>query len=173
MKRFTKRILTLILTLVLAGAFCANAFAMQIFVRTLTGKTVTLELNGYVLTRDRGDSTTNGEVIWVGPKATLYIYSGTQADPFKDCNGDAVNNRSHRVYVYVADGNRYNYTRRIETLYGGIINGGNSSNAGGGIHMKESAKVYLYNVTIAGNKASAGSVEYGDGGGIEMDNKYG
>jgi ubiquitin len=44
MKRFTKRILTLILTLVLAGAFCANAFAMQIFVRTLTGKTVTLEV---------------------------------------------------------------------------------------------------------------------------------
>jgi ubiquitin len=34
----------LILTLVLAGAFCANAFAMQIFVRTLTGKTVTLEV---------------------------------------------------------------------------------------------------------------------------------
>ena len=44
MKRITKRIFITILSLVLTAVFCANAFAMQIFVRTLTGKTVTLEV---------------------------------------------------------------------------------------------------------------------------------
>ncbi|MBR4132063.1 MAG: hypothetical protein IKT99_03715 [Oscillospiraceae bacterium] len=137
------------------------------------GKTVTLELNGWVLTRDRGSSTGDGEVLYVGKNAKLYVYGGTKADPFKDYNGDPVNSKAHSVSVYVANGNRYDYTRRKETLYGGIINGGNSDNGGGGIHMKESARVYLYNVTIAGNKADNWGASYGDGGGIEMNNKYG
>ena len=33
------------------------------------GKTVTLELNGFVLTRDRGSSTGDGEVLYVGKNA--------------------------------------------------------------------------------------------------------
>ena len=44
MKRTAKRLITGILVLALAAALSVNAFAMQIFVRTLTGKTVTLEV---------------------------------------------------------------------------------------------------------------------------------
>ena len=44
MKRTAKRTITLILVLALTAALSVNAFAMQIFVRTLTGKTVTLEV---------------------------------------------------------------------------------------------------------------------------------
>ena len=44
MKSTAKRLITGILVLALAAALSVNAFAMQIFVRTLTGKTVTLEV---------------------------------------------------------------------------------------------------------------------------------
>ena len=44
MKTTVKRILSLLLAFLLISGLGANAFAMQIFVRTLTGKTVTLEV---------------------------------------------------------------------------------------------------------------------------------
>lgn len=44
MKRITKKLITAFLVLALTATLSFNAFAMQIFVRTLTGKTVTLEV---------------------------------------------------------------------------------------------------------------------------------
>ena len=44
MKSTVKKIISLALALAFAAALSVNAFAMQIFVRTLTGKTVTLEV---------------------------------------------------------------------------------------------------------------------------------
>ena len=44
MKKRTRQILAFLLALMLAATFSVNAFAMQIFVRTLTGKTVTLDV---------------------------------------------------------------------------------------------------------------------------------
>ena len=131
------------------------------------GKTLTLELNGYVLTRNLADQKGDGEVIQVDTKAKLTVYGGN-----KD-NLTFNSNKEHSVNVYVANADRYGYTRKSKTLSGGIINGGNSSDGGGGIHMEENTKVYLYNVTIAGNRAGAKTVEFGDGGGIEMDESYG
>ena len=130
-------------------------------------KTVTLELNGWVLTRNLSSGKSDGEVLYVSDNATLNVYGGTKSDPAANADHE------HSVWVYRARGDRYDYTRDKITLKGGIINGGHSSDAGGGIHMKESAKVYLYHVTIAGNRASAKTVEFGDGGGIEMDCQYG
>ena len=131
------------------------------------GKKVTVELNGHLLTRRLADSKSDGEVFWVGKDSTLIVYGGTKENPALGAD------ISHNEFVYVANADRYGYSRRKETLYGGVINGGNSSDAGGGIHMKEKAKVYLYHVTVAGNRAAAGTVEYGDGGGVEMDLAYG
>ncbi|MBQ7597575.1 MAG: ubiquitin, partial [Clostridia bacterium] len=44
MKKTVTKLFTLVLVLVLTALFSVNAFAMQIFVRTLTGKTVTLDV---------------------------------------------------------------------------------------------------------------------------------
>lgn len=45
MKRISKRIIAVFFVLALTAALSVDAFAMQIFVRTLTGKTVTLEVD--------------------------------------------------------------------------------------------------------------------------------
>ena len=52
----------------------------------------------------------------------------------------------HNQPVYVANADRYGYTRRNVTVYGSVIHGGNSTVGGGGILMRERSKVYLYNV---------------------------
>ena len=44
MKKTVTKLFTLVLVFVLTALFSVNAFAMQIFVRTLTGKTVTLDV---------------------------------------------------------------------------------------------------------------------------------
>ena len=44
------------------------------------GKTMTVELNGYVVTRDLADSKSDGEVFYVGEKARLNIYVGNKDD---------------------------------------------------------------------------------------------
>ena len=44
MKRTTRRLLAVFLSLFLAAAMPAQAFAMQIFVKTQTGKTITIEV---------------------------------------------------------------------------------------------------------------------------------
>ena len=129
--------------------------------------TVTLELNGHWISRNLSSSKGDGEVFWVGPHATLNVYGGNAADP--SYNSTA----AHNMLVYVANQDRYGYTRTQMLLHGGIINGGNSDNGGGGIHMKEGAHVSLYYVTVAGNKADNWLASYGDGGGVEMNNKYG
>jgi hypothetical protein len=129
--------------------------------------TVTLEMNGYWISRNLSSSKGDGEVFWVGPNATLNVYGGTKADPAYNSTAE------HNMWVYVADSSRYDYTRRKVLLHGGIINGGNSDNGGGGIHMKEGAHVNLYYVTVAGNKADNWGASYGDGGGVEMNNKNG
>ena len=128
---------------------------------------VTLEMNGYWISRNLSSSKGDGEVFWVGQNATLNVYGGNTADPSYNSTAE------HNMWVYVADSSRYGYTRRQVLLHGGIINGGNSDNGGGGIHMKEGAHVNLYYVTVAGNKADKWGASYGDGGGVEMNNKNG
>ena len=132
------------------------------------GKTVTLELNGWVLTRNMSSGESKGEVLRVEKGGRLNVYGGTKSNPAANAEHE------HSVWVYRARGDRYAYTRDKITLKGGIINGGHSTNGGGGIHMEESAKVYLYHVTVAGNRADESSSTDGDGGGVKMngDNGY-
>ena len=131
------------------------------------GKTVTVELNGKALLRNITESRGDGSVFEVKDNSTLIVYGGSKANPAYN------ETEPHTHSVYVANADRDDYTRQNVTLYGGLIYGGNSSSCGGGILMGEKSKVYLYNVTVAGNYADNSGATQGDGGGIEMNNAYG
>ena len=128
------------------------------------GKTMTLELNGYWLSRNLGDSDSkgDGEVLNVGYGSTLNVYGGNKEDPAYRSNAE------HNMWVYTA--REYDKPARKQVkLYGGIINGGNSTDGAGGIHMHTSSRLNLYHVTVAGNQADNRAASYGDGGGIYND----
>ena len=101
------------------------------------GKNVTIELNGHVLTRRKGKWANDGEVLYVGKKATLTVYGGTKENP--ELGSDI----KHVEKAYVADPDHGDFHREDVTFYGGMIHGGNSSNGAGGIHMKKGARVYM------------------------------
>ncbi|MBO4653022.1 MAG: hypothetical protein J5649_06880 [Lachnospiraceae bacterium] len=127
------------------------------------GKTVTLELNGHSVSRDRSSSDENGEVFLLYGKTTLNIYGGNKANPAEGATN------THNMNVYVPY--EYGYKRQSLTLQGGVIHGGNSCNdyGGGAIQMLyNDAKLNLYNVTIAGNMADRSGSCAGLGGGISM-----
>ena len=127
------------------------------------GKNVTIELNGHVLTRRKGKWANDGEVLYVGKKATLTVYGGTKENP--ELGSDI----KHVEKAYVADPDHGDFHREDVTFYGGMIHGGNSSNGAGGIHMKKGARVNLYYTTVAGNRAEQTWNSDGYGGGVKFD----
>ena len=62
------------------------------------GKTMTLELNGYWLSRNLGDSDSkgDGEVLNVGYGSTLNVYGGKKEDPAYRSDAE------HNMWVYAA-----------------------------------------------------------------------
>ena len=125
-------------------------------------KNVTIELNGHVLTRNKGKWANDGEVVYVGKNSTLTVYGGTKDDPALGSNIE------HTLKAYVADWSG-DFHREEVTFYGGMIHGGNSSNGAGGIHMKKNSRVNLYYTTVAGNRAEQTWNMDGYGGGVMMD----
>ncbi|MBQ5951700.1 MAG: hypothetical protein IJL66_06130 [Lachnospiraceae bacterium] len=117
---------------------------------------MTIELNGHVLTRRKGKWANDGEVIYVGKKATLTVYGGNAGDT---THGSDIR---HVEKAYVQSGS--SFERENVMFYGGMIHGGNSSNGAGGIHMKSDSKVYLYDTTVAGNRAEQTWNQDGYGG---------
>lgn len=112
---------------------------------------VTIEMNGYKINRNLdAKSEMDGEVIYLDENSTLTLtgnnYKDTQIN-FKGFNNS--NNLSD-----------------VNLTSGGLVTGGASWNGAGGIHMKESSKLYLENVAIAGNYSSNRK----NGGGINMNN---
>ena len=126
-------------------------------------KNVIIELNGHVLTRDKGKWANDGEVIYVGKNSTLTVYGGYKEDPTYGSE------TKHTLKAYVADTEDRDFHRQNVTFYGGMIHGGNSSNGAGGIHMKSGSRVNLYCTTVAGNRAEQTWNTDGYGGGVMMD----
>ena len=120
-----------------------------------SNKTVTLNMNGFMINRGLSNSKLNGEVFWVKSGATLNIIgdSSAKTEHKGTIQGD--------MWHYNENGNR--------VIKGALITGGYSSNGGGAIHIKDGATVNITNVTIAGNASTSS-----DGAGaIRLDSSNG
>ena len=122
-------------------------------------KTVTLDLNGCSINRHVAnaeyDVKADGEVLIVLNGADLTI----------------IDSNPKRIHSGVLKGSKENFqiwaedSGGTEKIAGGIITGGASSDGGGGITLKEDAKVTMKGGTIAGNYSSLG------GGGVLLKNE--
>ena len=106
------------------------------------GKTVTINMNGFMINRNLNDDESNGEVFLVDDDATLTING--QANSTNEHKGTIQND----VWHYNKNGNH--------SITGALITGGYNSNGGGAIHILENATVTITNVTIAGNISTDG-----------------
>ncbi len=137
------------------------------------GANVEFYLNGHMLDRDLADSTYygvgDGDVFSVRKNATLSIDGGGNSEFHKGklCNGgkfwEGKLCNGGKFWESTSDGNYL--------ISGGLVCGGasHSNQSGGGITVVgEGAKVYLKNVTLAGNVADNMVYVHGLGGGIYM-----
>ncbi len=117
-----------------------------------SNKTATIEMNGHKISRGLSDSKSNGEVIKLCSNSTLNL-----------------NGKNAPATSFTFDG--YNKGSRESTTLssGGLITGGNSTNGGGGIHMKGSSTLNLDSIAISGNSSFESWKTDGNGGGICMD----
>ncbi len=111
---------------------------------------VTLDLNGYIIDRNLDDLTAGGEVIKVDENATLVI---TDSRP----------TATHSPEITYRDLT----TNEDVVVNGGIITGGYSLGAAGGVYIASSANVTLNGGTIVGNKAKTNS-QSGSAGGVDV-----
>ncbi len=154
----------------------------------------TVELNGHKLYRQNSTEHSDGAIFDVRANAALTVYGGRQAwtldgdtvtmpeDSEEKIAGTYFDNSGLAQRSGTASRNLvwhlcyFDYDER-EVCYknndaaypvsGGLLCGGWSSDAGGGIHMSgEKANVALYDVTVAGNIAD------NSGGGIAMSKNY-
>ena len=106
-------------------------------------KTVTVNMNGYMINRGLDDDTGSGQVFLVKTGAVLNI------------KGDK-NSENEHVGTIQADVWHYNQ-KGSHVIRGALITGGYNSNGGGAIHIQNNAQVNITNVTIAGNVSTDGS----------------
>ena len=133
-----------------------------------SGVTAELELSGNMINRNAvdtnkteyaSDSDHSGSVFLLEESAELTITSDVSSTQH---NGDVMS--SGRFWHYNKNGKT--------TIYGGLITGGatDSNGGGGGIALKEKAKLVMSNVTVAGNIADSYGIlaAYGWGGAIAL-----
>ncbi len=145
------------------------------------GKTYVLNLNGHIIDRglvtegSPGEGKGNGEVIDVEKNVTLTIDGGTGDASKVEHKGYLPSHQEG--YLWKSDPNdTHTGNDKKLSLYGGVITGGatNDKYGAGGIAMSDSGnvKVYLNNVTVAGNYADWWDYwlgkAYGYGGGVGM-----
>ena len=117
-----------------------------------SNKTATIEMNGHKISRNLTSAKTNGEVIKLCSNSTLTL-SGQNAPKTRfDFKG----------YFYGA-------STDAQTISGGLITGGYSTNGGGGIHMKSGSTLKLDSISVSGNKSNRSLGTDGHGGAIYMD----
>ena len=111
------------------------------------GKTVTINMDGFMINRNLNVDKSSGEVFLVTPNAVLYIngYINGQPNSTQEHKGTIQND----VWHYNKNGNH--------SITGALITGGYNSNGGGAIHIQKNAEVIIKNVTIAGNASSDGN----------------
>ena len=133
------------------------------------GRDYTFYLQGHMINRGLASKSsgwggeTNGEVFYVGRGATLTIFGGDKTTQHKGTLADPSGNKN---YFWKSDPDN-----GTTVLNGGLITGGATDTASGaGICCEyKNAKIFLYDVTIAGNIADTNWIgDYGDGGGIGM-----
>ena len=123
-----------------------------------SGKNVTIEMNGCIISRTHKDYETNGEVIEMESNSSLTLLGNNNPNKSADVrcvdfDRDSIDGESNYKYSWVTSG--------------GFINGGLSANGAGGIHMHEGATLTLDNVAVVGNFTKS-SVWTAAGGGIQM-----
>ena len=128
------------------------------------GRDYTFELNGHMIDRGLASKSSDwyassyGEVFYMGKAASLTIYGGDTTTQHKGTLED-------KDCFWKSDP-----LRGTTVINGGLITGGATDSASGAGICCEYAKskVYLYNVTIAGNISDENSGSNGSGGGIGM-----
>lgn len=106
-------------------------------------KSVTINMNGFMINRGLTDDERSGEVFLVDDDATLNI------------NGESNSQVEHQGTIQ-ADMWHYNKDGK-HIIKGALITGGYNSNGGGAIHILDNAQVNMVNVTVAGNASTDGS----------------
>ena len=106
-------------------------------------KTVTVNMNGYMINRGLTSGSKSGQVFLVNSGATLNI------------NGQK-NSQTEHIGTIQSDVWHYN-EKGNHVIKGALITGGYNSNGGGAIHIQKNAKVNITNVTVAGNVSSDGN----------------
>ena len=106
-------------------------------------KTVTVNMNGFMINRALSSKTSSGQVFLVKSGAVLNIIGE------KDSQTEHMGTIQNDAWHFNANG--------IHAIYGALITGGYNSNGGGAIHVQENGQVNVQNVTIAGNVSTDGS----------------
>ncbi len=107
------------------------------------GKSVTVNMNGYMINRGLIDDERSGQVFLVKNGASL------------DLVGEADSTTEHTGTIQ-ADMWHFNQNGN-HVIKGALITGGYNSNGGGAIHIQKNAQVSINNVTVAGNASTDGS----------------
>ena len=131
-------------------------------VSTVSGKNMTIELNGHVLNRGliNSDADKDCNVITVAKNSTLTVYGGTASAP-KPTGSNSV-----PVWKYGSVASQIFSNK-------GVITGGFNTHNGGGIAIEESSTCNLYYTAVSGNRADDGTFTIGGyGGGIALRGDY-
>ena len=127
---------------------------------TSNNYTLTLELNGHILSRgltSYSAASIKGNVITVNRGATLNVYGNIKLRPWPVCEN------SYPCWYLEGDDNIKIKNGTSENR--GVITGGYNVSSGGGIVISENATVNLNYTDVAGNRSSN---DYYCGGGIDI-----
>lgn len=138
------------------------------------GKSITLELNGHTLNRNRTKSDSDGHVIEVKDKSTLTIQDGVGTGKITGgyaTRGGGINIQSGSTCILkggTVNGNQAEwgggvYAHGTFRMESGTISGNNASKSGGGIHCGREGALNLTGGIISDNTATDAAGVYNSG----------
>ena len=130
----------------------------------------TINLQGHMIDRKKSSNSRSGsgscQVIFVGEGATLTINGGSSASEKATEHAGRVASGSNGSKFWTTE---HRLSGEDQSIYGGLITGGACDDqlGGGGITLSgDNCRLYLNDVTIAGNVSDTYGSSYGHGGGI-------